>query len=178
MARSREVAHRSFGLWPDKVHERHNDGPANSYRRTKRSLCRCIGRWRQTTAPAARGAELGNRSTSGPREHRNDSNSCFRTVNWFAADDLDERADADLVSTVSIPFLAGGIGTLRAQVFSSKDDKDRGGIVLRITMENDASAFTPYARTLKTESKYTWQVMEKERHCLTHLKHPCKITKI
>lgn len=67
----------------------------------------------------------------------------------IAADDLDERAGTNLVSTVSIPFQTGAIGTLRVQVFSSTDDEDRGGVVLRITMENDASAFTPYARNIE-----------------------------
>jgi hypothetical protein len=66
-----------------------------------------------------------------------------------AADDLDERAGTNLISTVSIPFEAGAIGTLRVQVFSSMDDEDRGGVVLRITMENDASAFTPYSRNIE-----------------------------
>lgn len=67
----------------------------------------------------------------------------------ISTEDLDERAETKLISTVSVPFQAGAIGTLRVQAFSSMDDEDRGGIVLRITVENDASAFTPYSLNIE-----------------------------
>jgi len=67
----------------------------------------------------------------------------------IAAQDLDERAETKLTCTVSIPFQAGAIGTLHVQTFSSLDDENRGGIVLRITIENEASAFAPYSLNIK-----------------------------
>jgi hypothetical protein len=67
----------------------------------------------------------------------------------IAGNALDERANTNLISTVSIPFQAGAIGTLRVEVFSSMDDEDRGGVVVRITMDNQASAFTPYSRNIE-----------------------------
>lgn len=58
---------------------------------------------------------------------------------------LDSRATTAPVSAVSIPLQGSVLGTLHVQAFASTDDEDRGGIVLRITIDSDAGAFLPYS---------------------------------
>ena len=58
---------------------------------------------------------------------------------------LDSRASTTLARSVSIPFEAGAIGELNISKFVSTDTEDRGGVVLRITMNNDTGSFFPYA---------------------------------
>jgi hypothetical protein len=59
--------------------------------------------------------------------------------------DKDFRASTKLVSSISESFEAGPVGKFNISKFISTDDGDRGGVVLRITLENEASSFFPYA---------------------------------
>lgn len=60
----------------------------------------------------------------------------------------DERAKTHLIRTVSIPYEAGAIGEVTVSVFRSIGDEDRGGIVLRITLADQASSFIPFAKNI------------------------------
>lgn len=60
----------------------------------------------------------------------------------------DGRAATELVHTVTIPFEAGAVGKLNIETFRSVDNEDRGGLVLRITIEDQGSSFVPYAENV------------------------------
>lgn len=59
-----------------------------------------------------------------------------------------DRATTELVHTVSIPFEAGAVGKLDIEAFRSVDNEDRGGLVLRITIQDQGSSFVPYAKNV------------------------------
>lgn len=61
----------------------------------------------------------------------------------------DVRASTRLLHTVSVPFEGGAIGKLSVSVFQSNDDEDRGGLVMRITLQNEGSSFLPVARDIE-----------------------------
>lgn len=58
----------------------------------------------------------------------------------------ENRADTDLVSKIFMPFRGGNYGTLKVEIFVSRDDEDRGGIVLRLLTDGDESNFMPACR--------------------------------
>lgn len=60
----------------------------------------------------------------------------------------DSRAACELVSSVSIPFEGSASGEIQGSRFSSTDSEDRGGCVLKISLENDASSFIPFAKNV------------------------------
>lgn len=60
----------------------------------------------------------------------------------------DERASTELVHSISVPFEGGAIGDVTVAVFRSIDVQDRGGVVLKITLENGASSFIPFTRSI------------------------------
>lgn len=62
---------------------------------------------------------------------------------------LDVRAKCREVSSVMIPYSGGAIGTIKGTLFQSSDDQDRGGIVLRVTLENGASSFFPHVKQIE-----------------------------
>lgn len=61
---------------------------------------------------------------------------------------LDERATTELVHTVSVPFEAGAVGKVEVEAFRSTGSEDRGGLVLRITVQDQASSFVPCAKSI------------------------------
>jgi len=63
-------------------------------------------------------------------------------------DSTDARAQCEVVSTVSIPFVGAAVGEIHAVRLASTDYEDRGGCVLRVTLKNDASSFLPYAKNI------------------------------
>jgi len=63
-------------------------------------------------------------------------------------DETDERASTELVATASVPFEGAAIGNVTVSIFRSTDSEDRGGVVVRITLKNDASSFQPYAKNI------------------------------
>lgn len=46
---------------------------------------------------------------------------------------------------MSIPYASGAIGEVSVQVFTSTDDEDRGGIVIRLAVHDEGSSFIPAA---------------------------------
>lgn len=61
----------------------------------------------------------------------------------------ENRADTDLVSNIFMPFRGENYGTLKVELFVSRDDEDRGGIVLRLLTDGDESNFIPACREVK-----------------------------
>lgn len=59
-------------------------------------------------------------------------------------DYLDNRALTEEVASVIVPFDGGAVGSISVTIFKSVDNDDRGGVVLRITGTDDASAFIPH----------------------------------
>jgi hypothetical protein len=65
-------------------------------------------------------------------------------------DDLiDSRSSTQAINTVEVPFAAGAIGKVVVTVFKSQDDEDRGGLVFRITLDDQGSSFIPHAVSLE-----------------------------
>jgi hypothetical protein len=60
----------------------------------------------------------------------------------------DPRASSKLIHSVSVPFEAGAIGEVKVEVFRSVDEGDRGGIVIRATLKDEASSFVPHAKLI------------------------------
>ncbi len=61
-------------------------------------------------------------------------------------DTPDSRATTRLTNTAQIKYEAGAVGEVAVSVYQSNDTEDRGGIVLQITLNDQASSFIPYAR--------------------------------
>ena len=64
-------------------------------------------------------------------------------------DHIDSRSSTRIVHTVEVPFEAGAIGKVVVTVFKSQDDEDRGGLVFRITLDDQGSSFIPHAVSLE-----------------------------
>jgi hypothetical protein len=62
---------------------------------------------------------------------------------------LDIRATCNEVASVTIPYSCGAVGKIQGTLFQSTDDEDRGGIVLRLILENETSSFFPYAKNIE-----------------------------
>lgn len=62
---------------------------------------------------------------------------------------IDSRASTQVVNTVEFPFEGGAIGKIVVTVFKSKDNDDRGGLVFRITLDDQGSSFIPHAVSLE-----------------------------
>lgn len=58
---------------------------------------------------------------------------------------IDSRSSTRIVHTIEVPFEAGAIGKVAVTVFKSQGDEDRGGIVFRITLDDQGSSFIPHA---------------------------------
>lgn len=69
-------------------------------------------------------------------------------IGRYNEDETTSRADTQLIHSVSVPFEGGAIGEVTVSVFRSTDQEDRGGVVLRITLEDQASSFLPFSRTI------------------------------
>ena len=64
-------------------------------------------------------------------------------------DDLiDERASTTLLTEKSVSYEAGAVGKVTVAVFKSNDMEDRGGVVLRLTLDDQASSFLPHSKIL------------------------------
>jgi hypothetical protein len=64
---------------------------------------------------------------------------------------LNVRATCNEVTSVTIPYSGGAVGKIQGTLFQSTDDEDRGGVVLRLTLENEASSFFPYAEKIEID---------------------------
>ena len=60
-------------------------------------------------------------------------------------DDEDARSATRLVQDVTIPYEGGAVGSIKVSIFRSTASEDRGGVVIRITLEDQASSFLPTA---------------------------------
>lgn len=58
---------------------------------------------------------------------------------------IDSRASTQIFHKVEVPFEGGAIGKVSVIVFKSQDDEDRGGLVFRITLDDQGSSFIPHA---------------------------------
>lgn len=55
------------------------------------------------------------------------------------------RSETSQVLSVGVPFNGAAIGVATVSVFESKNVGDEGGLVFRISIRNDGSAFQPHA---------------------------------
>lgn len=62
--------------------------------------------------------------------------------------ELDERAATRWRGSVTHEFVSGAVGDVKAELFESVDDEDRGGAVLRLRVRDDGSAMFPWARNI------------------------------
>lgn len=60
----------------------------------------------------------------------------------------DARATTEKIGEVTIPYGGGAQGVARVGLFRSVDDEDRGGVVLRLTVDDHGSSFVPTCRPL------------------------------
>jgi hypothetical protein len=63
-------------------------------------------------------------------------------------DELHNRAATEELHAVQVPFSGGAVGTINITAFKSVDNEDRGGLVFRITLKDEASSFIPYAKSI------------------------------
>jgi hypothetical protein len=63
-------------------------------------------------------------------------------------DDESERSSSTHLHEVSVPFEGGAVGTLHISVFRSLSTEDRGGLVIRVTLDDQASSFLPTAKSI------------------------------
>lgn len=63
-------------------------------------------------------------------------------------DDEDDRSSTIHVRTVTERFEGGAVGALNISVFKSSSNEDRGGLVVRITIEDQGSSFLPTTRRI------------------------------
>ena len=59
-------------------------------------------------------------------------------------DEVDVRAETTLIAKSEVEYVGGAIGKLMLRVFRSTDSEDRGGIVIRIEVEDFGSSFIPH----------------------------------
>lgn len=57
-----------------------------------------------------------------------------------------ERSSTSICTEKTIEYVSGAQGVARVQVFTSNDDEDRGGIVIRFSIEDDDCSFWPAAK--------------------------------
>ena len=60
------------------------------------------------------------------------------------------RAGTSAGPQMSIPYTSGSIGEVTVQVFTSNDDEDCGGVVIRLSVEDHGSSFIPAVRPTPT----------------------------
>lgn len=60
-----------------------------------------------------------------------------------------ERAKAIAGPEMRLEFSSGAQGTAKVQVFTSVNDEDRGGVVLRFEIDDQGSSFIPFARNIE-----------------------------
>lgn len=53
------------------------------------------------------------------------------------------RASTEKVGEVLVSFSSGAQGVARVELFRSVDNEDRGGVVLRLTVDDHGSSFVP-----------------------------------
>lgn len=69
-------------------------------------------------------------------------------IGRYDENETDARSSTVLIDSVSVPFEGGAIGEVTVAIFNSTDDEDRGGIVFRVTLKDQASSFLPFAKTI------------------------------
>lgn len=69
-------------------------------------------------------------------------------IGRFEDGTTDERAATVGVCTVKVSYIGGAIGSMSARLFESKENMDRGGIVLRLECDDAGSSWFPHAKTL------------------------------
>jgi hypothetical protein len=63
---------------------------------------------------------------------------------------LDERSTTQNGTSLSIPFQSMVCGILTIEIFPSDQKEDRGGIVLRITNNDQGGSFLPHAKDIES----------------------------
>ena len=61
-------------------------------------------------------------------------------------DEGNERADTVPGPQKSLKFVSGAQGTAKVQMFTSVDDEDRGGVILKFEIIDGDCEFIPFAR--------------------------------
>lgn len=65
-------------------------------------------------------------------------------------DAVGPRAKARPGPRITIPYTSGAIGDVTVQVFTSVDDEDRGGVIIRLAVNDGGSSFIPAAQATAT----------------------------
>jgi hypothetical protein len=71
-------------------------------------------------------------------------------VHGESNDQASSRAGTSAGPQMSIPYTSGAIGEVNVQIFTSNDDEDRGGVVIRLSVEDQSSSFIPAVRVMPT----------------------------
>ena len=66
----------------------------------------------------------------------------------FNEDETDARSSTHRVHSVSVPYEGCAAGEVTVAVFRSDDENDRGGIVLRVTLQDEGSSFLPFVKSI------------------------------
>jgi hypothetical protein len=69
-------------------------------------------------------------------------------IGKFGDNETDERSETELVCHVSVPLCINGDGEARVSVFKSTNITNRGGVVIRLTMDEQDSGFQPFSKNL------------------------------
>lgn len=63
-------------------------------------------------------------------------------------DDESARATCGLVASITIPYDGGAVGVFRGSLHRSTDCEDRGGIFLRLIIEDGGQSFLPTTKKI------------------------------
>lgn len=85
------------------------------------------------------------------------------------------RSSTTLLATASVPFDGAAIGVATATVFASNSVWDDGGLVIRCTLRNDASAFQPHAVVIADGVDFHIAGDEESAAMLSAIQQACRL---
>lgn len=86
-----------------------------------------------------------------------------------SCDSTDVRSSTRSVASVAVPFEGAAVGCACVNVFESTQSEDRGGYVIQLSLQNDASALLPHAVQISGGLKFTWVVPKRQQRCSKRL---------
>lgn len=85
------------------------------------------------------------------------------------------RSTTTLLATASVPFNGAAIGVATATVFAGDGIFEEGGLVIRCTLRNDASAFQPHAVVIADGVDFHIAGDEESAAMLSAIQQACKL---
>lgn len=70
-------------------------------------------------------------------------------IGRYNGNETDERSSTELVSSTSVLIGLAGGDTVTCECFRSTDCTDRGGVVLRVSLDKDNPSFLPFAKNIE-----------------------------